>query len=212
MPDMETGGNPDARQDTDLILSVMQENLGPLFEILGSRIKDLEEDLGETKDLLFKLAEGLIGAADGHKKTQLSDMISSKYGADIEPLDGFYKDVHGKGFADSLIEELMGDNAPDEAGMDEWIKNKLGDAKGKYGKYIGIKTEVEPDKEAVAEAVEPAAVEPAAEAAESEEKQAEEEAPEEPAKGAADGIFEQFTSLGGQKRKLSGPIMPTEKK
>lgn len=142
MPEAMGRGNPDAVQDEELILSVMERNLGPIFQAIGSRLKDLEEDLGETKDLLFKFTEGLIGAADNHRRTSLSSEISSKYGKDIEPFDGFYKDTMGKGFSDSLIEELMGENAPDEGSRDEFIKNRLGEARGKYGKYVGYKEEV----------------------------------------------------------------------
>jgi len=213
MPEeMEKGGNPDAAQDEGLIRAVMQESLGPIFDTIGERLKDLEEDLGETRDLLFELCEKLIGAADGHKRTMLSDEISQKYGKDIEPFEGFYKDTQGKGFTDSILEELMGENAPDEGGRDEWMKNKLNEARGKYGKYVGIKAEVEPAAEKAEEMATPGG-EAAAEAAESPEKAAEEEAGAPAAGGgAADQIFEQLKSLGGKKRKLSEPVISKAEK
>lgn len=138
MPEDRGMGNPDAAQDEALIQSVMERNLGPIFEAIGSRLQDLEEDLGEVKDLLFKFTEGLIGAADNHRRTMLSSEISSKFGKAIEPFEGFYKDTQGKGLSDSLIEELMGDNAPGDDEREEWIKGKLMEAMQKHGKYVGF--------------------------------------------------------------------------
>jgi hypothetical protein len=144
MPEDMGTGNPDAAQDEGLIQSVMQRDLGPIFEAIGSRLKDLEEDLGEAKDLLYKFAEGLIGAADNHKRTTLSGELSTKYGKDMEPFEGFYKDTQGKGFSEAILEELMGDGAPGDEERDGYIQNKLAEAKGKYGKYVGIKDEEPP--------------------------------------------------------------------
>lgn len=213
MPEMmNEGGNPDAAQDESLIQSVMQRDMGPIFEAIGSRLKDLEEDLCESKDLLYKLCEGLIGAADGHKRTALTDELSSKYGKDIEPLDGFYKDTKGKGYMESLLEELMGEGAPDDAGRDEFVKKRIGEDRGKYGKYLGIKAEVEPPAEAKAEEAAPGG-EMAAEAMESPAEQAEEEViPEDGGGSPIDEIFNEVKSLGGKKRKLSEPIAPKGKK
>ena len=213
MPEMmNEGGNPDAAQDESLIQSVMQRDLGPIFEAIGSRLKDLEEDLGESKDLIFKLCQGLIGAADSHKRTALTDEISQKYGKDIEPLDGFYKDIKGKGYMDDLLEQLMGDNGPDDAGRDDFIKKRLGEDRGKYGKYIGLKAEVEPAPEAKVEESAPGG-EAMAEKMEPPDKQAEEEAiPDEGGTSPIDDIFNEVKSLGGKKRKLSEPIAPKGKK
>lgn len=194
MPDDMGKGNPDARQDESLIQSVMQRDLGPIFEAVGSRLKDLEEDLGEVKDLLYKFTQGLIGAADNHKRTMLTDEISSKYGKDIEPFEGFYKDTMGKGFTDSILEELMAEGAPDDAGRDEWIQNKLGEARGKFGKYVGIKDEVEAPVEPPAEAAAPMAEEAQPELFE-------EEAPEEG--DAISKLMNQVKSVGGEKHRLS---------
>jgi hypothetical protein len=191
-------GNPDAAQDETLITSVMERTLGPIFEAIGSRLKDLEEDLGENRDLLYKLSEGIIGAADEHKRTTLTGEISSKYGKDIEPFEGFYKDTQGKGFTDAILEELMGDGAPDETGRDEWMKNKLGEARKKYGKYVGIKDEEEVPIEKPAEGEQP--MEEKAEAPE--EKQAEEKTGEEPA-DAVSGLMNQLKAVGGEKHSLS---------
>lgn len=200
MPDdmMGQGGNPDASQDESLIQSVLERDLGPIFEAIGTRLKDYEEDLGQLRDMFYKFAQGLIGAADNHKRSSLTEELSTKYGKDIEPLDGFYKDTMGKGFSDSILEELMGDGAPDEGSRDEWIKGKLGEAKGKYGKYIGIKDE--PPAAVVAEEK----VEPPVE-------QAKEEDTGEEESGGADSISQimnQMKALGGKKRKLSSPVAP----
>jgi len=198
MPEMmEQGGNPDAAQDESLIQSVIERELGPIFEAIGSRLRDYEEDLGELKDMFYKFAEGLIGASDNHKRTMLSDEISSKYGKDMEPFDGFYKDVHGKGFMDSILEELMGEGAPDETGRDEWMQNKLNEAKGKYGKYVGIKAEIPAEAPPAEEVKEEVAEAPAEQAAE------EEMGSEEEGADVVSGLMKQMKSLGGRKHKLS---------
>ena len=176
MPDLgmppNEAGNPDAAQDTDLIRSVMDTELRPVFELIGSRLQDLEEDLEDVKDMLYKFYEPVVGVHHDHRKSVLSDELKSKYGSDIEPFDGMLKDFTGKSLSDSLIEELMGENAPDEAGRDEFVKGKLGEAKTKYGKYLGTgnmaapkaemsvtKIEAEPKKEAEAEEALPGAEE-----------------------------------------------------
>lgn len=201
MPEDRGMGNPDAAQDEALIQSVMERNLGPIFEAMGARLKDLEEDLGETKDLLFKFTEGLIGAADNHRRTTLSGELSSKYGKLMEPFEGFYKDTQGKGMSESLLEELMGEGGPDDAGREEFILNKIREAQGKYGKYVGMG----PKEEAAAEAAAPEApmeeapVEAPAEAA-PEEMAAEEEPVE---VDPIAGIMEKLKSVGGEKHSLS---------
>ena len=191
MPEDKGMGNPDAGQDETLIQSVMQRDLGPIFEAIGSRLKDLDEDLGEVRDLLYKFTEGLIGAADNHKRTMLTDEISSKYGKDIEPFEGFYKDTQGKGFTDSILEELMGEGAPGDEERDGWMQGKLGEAKQKYGKYVGLQQEP-----------------PAEEKAEPVEKQQKEEEAGEMDKGGEDTdpvskIMNQMKGVGGRKFSLS---------
>lgn len=206
MPDDMGRGNPDAGQDEALINAVMERNLGPIFEAIGSRLRDLEEDLGEAKDLLFKFTEGLIGAADSHKRTTLQGELSSKFGKAIEPFEGFYKDTMGKGLSDSLIEELMGDNAPGDDEREEWVKNKLLEAHGKYGKYVGLT----PKEKAEAVAEEEAAEVEAPEAAAAEEPVVEEA--QEPAQNELpfekpdpiSGIMDQMRSVVGERQSLSG--------
>jgi hypothetical protein len=148
MPEMmDRGGNPDAPQDEELIRSVLQRELSPVFEAIRSRLEDYDKDLTEVKDLLMKFTEGLIGAADNHRRTSLSDEISSKYGADIEPFEEFHKSVYGKGMKDTLLEALMGENAPGDEERDSWIKDRLNNAKGLYGKYVGLKVDDQPPME-----------------------------------------------------------------
>lgn len=196
MPEMMRRENPDAAQDERLVVAILERNLGPIFQALGARIRDLEEDLSETKDLLFKFAQGLIGAADGHRRSVLSDELSSKYGSEMEPFEGFYKDTQGKGFSESLLEELMGDGAPDEAGRDDWIKNKLNEAKGKYGKYVGVSVEA-PAPEEVAEESAEAPEEQAIEESEGEELA-------EPEMGdPVSAMMSKVLKSGGERRSLS---------
>jgi uncharacterized protein with von Willebrand factor type A (vWA) domain len=239
---MGGGGNPDASQDKELINSIIQEMLGPVFEAIASRLKDLEEGLGETKDLEMKLAQGLIGAADGHKRSMLTDEISSKYGKDIEPIEGFHKEMYGKGFTDSLLDELMGEGGPADEERGGWLENKIKEAKGKYGKYVGIPAE---EKVKVAtlgpkgEASESGALKEA-EAGLSEEKSGEEEektgdkeekegeeskgeedeekGEEEEEEGSAEEgdaiskLMKEMSSLTGAKHKLSEPVAPKKSK
>jgi len=204
MPDMEKG-NPDAAQDEGLIQSVISRELGPIFEAIGARLRDFEEDLGETKDLLFKFTQGLIGAADSQKRSSLSDELSGKYGKDMEPYEGFHKEVYGKGLSDSLIEELMGDEAPGDDERDEWIKGRLGEAKSRFGKYVGVKEEVLPAEGEDALEAAPAEA-PMAEEAPPEEAPPEEAPPEEAPEEEPDAvskIMSQMKSLGGDRHKLS---------
>jgi hypothetical protein len=133
------GVNPDQGADYEEICNVMEEKLVPVFDMIGKEIHDLHEDQGELQELVFKLLTSVIGAADGHRRDGLSQKLMGKYGSDIEPLDGFMQDTQGKKFSDELIDSLMGDGAPeDDEGIDGLVQSKLGEAKGKYGKYLGM--------------------------------------------------------------------------
>lgn len=204
MPEMM--GNPDAGQDRQLIQQILAEELGPVFEVIESRLKDLEEDLGETKDLLMKFTEALVSSADGYKRSSLSEELMGKYGKDIEPYDGLMKDTVGKSFSESLLDELMGEGAPDEAHRDEWMKGKLENAKGKYGKYIGISVGEKPEAEAKeAEAADKLAEAEAEEAPEAAAEGEEEESPMSASESAAEGLMNQLKGLGGKQHSLSKP-------
>lgn len=222
MPEPMERGNPDAGQDRALIQSVLQEELAPVFEVIASRFKSLEGELAQAKDLLMKFSFGIIDTADQHRRSTLSDMISSKYGADIEPFDGFYKDTMGKGFSDSLIEELMGqDGMPDDTGLDQFMQGKLGEARGKFGKYLGMPVAKEtvvsvkggPNSgeesahEEIEKGAEKAAEEGAPEAAEEVKKGLEEDegADEEMESGdSISRLMKEMQSMRGQKHSLSG--------
>jgi hypothetical protein len=229
MPDaMNMGGNPDAAQDENLIRQILLEELGPIFEQIGSRLKDLEEDCGEQKDLLYKFAYGLLDAADQHKRGTLSEELSSKYGSEIEPFEGFHNEVYGKGLKDSLLEELMGEEAPGDEEREGWMKNRLGELKGKYGKYVGLKEEkpeegpvegeAEGEAEAEAEGLHPNETKEIVEekkpgGKEIVEEEVEEGGEPEPEENDAIGaMMSQLKSLGGKAHKLSEPIMPRKRK
>jgi hypothetical protein len=137
MEDGAPSANPDAAQDYDMICNVMEEKLVPVFTMIGKEIKDLHEDLGELQGLVFKLMTSMIGAADDHKRGGYQEMLKSQFGQDIEPLDGFYQDTQGKKFSDELLDGLMGEEGLDEAGTPGFIKSKIEEAKGKFGKYLG---------------------------------------------------------------------------
>jgi hypothetical protein len=171
---MEEGGNPDAAQDKELIMSCIMETIGPFADQVMAKLQELDEKVDRVDDLQMKFTHGLIGAYDTHRRNDLTQEISSKYGKDIEPFEGIHKDFHGKGFSDSLLDELMGDNGPGDEERDGWIQNKLKEAKGKWGKYVGIKDE-SPEEVGVGEAIiEPASGENAEQEALEGEKEARE--------------------------------------
>jgi hypothetical protein len=91
----------------------------------------------------------------------------------------------------------MGEGAPGDDQRDEWVKGKLGEAKSKYGKYVGIKDEAEVPP-AVAEE---AAVEGEAPGAEQMELGLEAGDPEK--EDAISKLMNQVKSVGGKKHKLS---------
>jgi hypothetical protein len=213
----EMGGNPDASQDESLIMSVIQRELGPVLEAMGSRLSEQGEALEEVKDLVFKFTQGLIGAADNHKRTAFGEELSGKYGKDIEPFEGFHKEVYGKGFSDSLMDDFMGEGGPGDDEHDAWIQSKLNDAKGKYGKYVGIKADIPASGEAEKGEEEAMKGEEEERLGEKEEKEGheaegekeeekgekEEEAGEGEEEDAISGLMKQMESLTGARHSMS---------
>jgi hypothetical protein len=189
------GANPDAEQDKELILSTMEDRLVEPFEMIGTRLKDLEEDLGELRDIVFKLVTGFSEGVDSYHRNTLSDEIRGKYGAELEPLDGFYKDTHDSSFSDELINSLMGEGAPDEEGRDGFIRSKIDEARGKYGKYLGGSMGAGAPAAVMVDAHE-AMESPAKEAAE----EAATEGMEEKPKDNVQLMIDQLTAAGGRRK------------
>jgi hypothetical protein len=161
MPEMMEGASP----NYDEICGVMEDRLVPVFELLGSRLKDLEESNSELKDLLFKIVSGFGDAVNEHKKGGYSEMLASKYGPDLEDIGGPYSEIYGKDIKDELLEKLMGG----ELGEDG-IPDFVGGIRAKFDKIRAPAVEggVEPrPEEAPAEEV--AKEEPAPEKTEEEE-------------------------------------------
>lgn len=186
MPEMMEGASP----NYDEICSVMEERLVPVFELLGSRLKELEESNSELKDLLFKIVSGFGDAVNEHKKGGYSEMLASKYGPDLDEIGGPYSEIYGKDIKDELLEKLMGG----ELGEDG-IPDFVGGIRAKFDKIRG------PAVDGSVEAKPESAPESPAEEIKVEEKPAEEGPPEE----------EEPPDMAGKMAKTLGLKMNTPK-
>ena len=116
MNDME-GASP----NYDEICGVLEERLVPVFELLGNRLKAIEDKTGEHDDILYKIVSGFGDAVNEHKKGSYSEMLASKHGPDLDEIGGPYSDLFGKDIKEELLDKLMGgelgeDGIPDFIG------------------------------------------------------------------------------------------------
>jgi hypothetical protein len=122
----------DASADQEMIMQILSEKVLPVFQIFQQRIEALEEKCGTLEDVLMKVITGMGDAVTEHKKAGLSEMLSSKYGPELEPYKGVYSDMYGKGLDEDLLEQLLGgDYDPDQ-----YVPAYLGKVKEKFGKYV----------------------------------------------------------------------------
>lgn len=128
MPEMMEGASP----NYDEICSVIEERLVPVFELLGNRLKAIEDKTGEHDDILFKIVSGLGDAVNEHKKGSYSEMLASKYGPDLDEIGGPYSELYGKDIKDELLEKLMGGEMGEDA-----IPGFVGGIKEKFAKIRG---------------------------------------------------------------------------
>ena len=140
MPEMMEGSGP----NYDEICGVLEDRLTPVFELLGDRLKSLEEENSELKDIVFKIVSGFGDAVHEHKKGGYSEMLASKYGPDLDEIGGPYSEIYGKDIKDELLEKLMGGEMGED-GIPEFV----GGIKAKFGKLRGPAPsgEVEPGPE-----------------------------------------------------------------
>lgn len=143
---MDSGTNQDADIDYDQISDVMEQKLVPIFETLGQMLAAIEAKADSALELSQKIAEGIQGSVMGYQRNQLLDSITSKFGADIAPLDSLYSDITGKKFSDELIDKLMS-GSDQIADQDGYIQSQIESAKSRYGKYLGMPASAEDDEE-----------------------------------------------------------------
>jgi len=152
--------NPDAQADYEEITQVVEQKLVPTFETLGKMLKAIDDKATQALEMSQKIVEAMSDAVTGQRKGEFSELLGSKFSADIGPLDSFYSDTMGTKFSDQLIEELL-NSGPENP--EELISSKIGEAKQKYGKYLGSQAPKEPEAPAAEE--KPAEEEPEAPAA-----------------------------------------------
>jgi hypothetical protein len=151
MPEMMEGASP----NYDEICGVMEDRLVPVFELLGDRLKGFEEDIAELKDIVFKIVSGFGDAVTEHKKGTYSEMLSGKYGPDIDEIKGPYSDIYGKDIGEELVDKLLRGEM-DEGGVPEF----LGGIKAKFGKIRMPAPDGEPVKEEITVENAPAEMKP----------------------------------------------------
>lgn len=122
---------------------ITADDLGPVFDLLGQRLKALEDGHGEMKDALTKIIGGFGDAVTSHKKDGFTSMLNDRHGGDLAELGDPYKDIYGSDLASDLIDKLMGGEL-DENG----VADHIGGIKAKFAKLRGIPGE-EPKGEAV---------------------------------------------------------------
>ena len=180
MDDM-SGASP----NYDEICGVLEQRLEPVFELVGSRLQELEDTLAQQKDILYKMVTGFGDAVNEHKKGSYSEMLASKYGPDLDEIGGPYSDLYGKDIKAELLEKLMGGEMGEDA-----IPGFVGGIKEKFAKIRGP---------AIDGSMKPP--EPVAEEVKAEEKPPEAEEEPEPTDGA--GKIAKGLGL-----KLSSPKVP----
>jgi hypothetical protein len=125
MSDMMQG----AGSNYDEICNVLEERLTPVFELLGDRLKGLEEENAELKDVVFKIVSGFGDAVNEHKKGGYQEMLASKHGSELDEISGPYSDLYGKDIKQELLDKLMGGEMGED-GIPEFV----GGIKSKFDK------------------------------------------------------------------------------
>ena len=126
--------NPDAGADYDLINKCIVERMMPVLKMIDDHFDELDKKTDQALGLSTAIVTSMNDAVMGNKKDQFSSLLSSKFGDDLGPIDQFYSDTMGGKFSDSLVDELLS-NEPENP--EEYISSRIGEARGKYGKYLG---------------------------------------------------------------------------
>ena len=136
---------------------ITEEQLVPVFQLLGQRFEQLESRLKEIEDITKSFMGGITDAYGNHKRGELSEMMKTKFGGDLSELGDNYKEMYGHDLGEELIDKLMGGEMTEDA-----IPEHISGIKAKFNKIKGVapegvaveKTEVKPVEEPEAKAPE----------------------------------------------------------
>ena len=128
---------------------ITEEQLVPVFQLLGQRFEQLESRLKEIEDITKSFMGGITDAYGNHKRGELSEMMKTKFGGDLSELGDNYKEMYGNDLGEELIDKLMGGDLTEDALPDHiaGIKAKFNKIKGIAPEGPGVaveKTEVKP--------------------------------------------------------------------
>ena len=149
--------NPDAQADKELICQTIDEYLVPTFKLLGEMLSAIEKKADSANQQCTLIIDTMHDAMTGYRQNDFQTNLLPKFQPDLDSLDSFYSDTQGNKFSDQLIQELLSTEIDNP---EEYVSSKINNAKGKYGKYLGIGVTVAPTGESPAvESAEPAAEE-----------------------------------------------------
>ena len=176
---------------------ITEEQLVPVFQLLGQRFEQLESRLKEVEDITKSFMGGITDAYGNHKRGELSEMMKTKFGGDLSELGDNYKEMYGNDLGEELIDKLMGGDLTEDA-----LPDHIAGIKAKFNKIKGIAPASTPQAApASPPPAAPMAGPPAPEAKEGEEPPEPEEEEPEPTDHVG-----QMTKLLGLK--TSGPKIP----
>jgi len=125
--------HPDAAQDYDQTLQIMEQRLAPAFEMIGKRLRDQQCEIDDLKDIVYKMVTSFSDAVGAYKRQGMHSTIMGQYGPDLEALKPVYSDFKGSDIVEDLIDALMGQ----EGDPSEMAGQFISAAKDKFGKYLG---------------------------------------------------------------------------
>ena len=135
--------HPDAKEDAAQTVQLIEEQLTPVFELIGKMFEAADSRMNRIEELLGNVVDGMGEAVDQHKRSGIMERLDPFHG-DMEQLSSIYSDFHeGKDYGEDLVDELM--KSGDEI-TDEMISGKINEHKKKWGKYIGLQVPEEEEE------------------------------------------------------------------
>jgi hypothetical protein len=125
--------HPDAPQDREQTMQILEEKLAPAFEMIGKRFREQQCEIDDLKDIVYKMVTSFSDAVGGYKRQGMHSTIMGQYGPDLEALKPVYSDFKGSDIVEDLIDALMGQ----EGDPSEMAGQFVNAAKEKFGKYLG---------------------------------------------------------------------------
>ena len=122
---------------------IEDQELIDTFRMAGEMITKAQQTAEQALELAQKIVMSMSDAVMGQRKGTFQELLG-QHSADIAPIDQFYSDTFGNSYSDQLISELL-DTDPENP--DEFINSKIGEERGKYGKYLGAVAPPEPEIE-----------------------------------------------------------------